>query len=183
MPAREVEKRRNNYEKPECYILFPYRLYGVGLPDLDIAKETFRISPRAMNGQPRSNGWIQDPIFAACVGDTDDAKERIVTRSKHICKESRFPGFWDYTYAWVPNQDHGGVNMTALQHMLIQSEPWSDKIHLFPAWPREWDCSFKLHSPDKTIVQGKLENGKLVDLKVTPESRKKDIIIYLNAKQ
>lgn len=182
LPAIEAEKRRNNCEKPECYVLFPYRLYGVGLPDLEIAQETFRLSPRHMNGQYRTNGWVQDPIFAACIGDAVGAKEKMVPRSKYVHEASRFPGFWNHTYAWVPNQDHGGVNMIALQHMLIQTDPWSEKIHLFPAWPKEWDCSFRLHAPGKTTVQGKLENGKLIELKVTPESRKKDIIIHINTK-
>jgi len=180
LPARKGKERRDNCEKPECYAIFPYRLYGVGLPDLEIAKETFSLSPKAMRGQPRNDGWVQDAIFAACVGDVDGASERLVARSKKVHEVSRFPGFWTPTYAWVPNQDHGGVNMIALQHMLIQTEPWSDKIHLCSAWPKEWDCSFKLHAPGKTIVQGKVENGKLVDLIVTPESRKKDIINYLN---
>ncbi len=180
LPAREAEKRRNNCEKPECYAIFPYRLYGVGLPDLEMAKETFRLSPKAMNGHIRSNGWVQDPIFAACVGDVKGASERMISRSKHIHDKSRFPGFWDATFAWVPNQDHGGVNMIALQHMLLQTEPWSDKIHLGAAWPRDWNCSFKLHAPGKTIVQGEIKNGEVVGLKVTPESRRKDIVNYLN---
>ncbi|MCK5463882.1 MAG: hypothetical protein KAI95_12725, partial [Bacteroidales bacterium] len=179
LPAREAEKRRNNCEKPECYAIFPYRLYGVGLPDLEMAKETFRLSPKAMNGHPRSNGWVQDPIFAACVGDVNGATEMITARSKHIHKESRFPGFWDATFAWIPNQDHGGVNMIALQHMLLQTDPGSDKIHLGPAWPSDWDCSFKLHAPGKTIVQGEIINGKLVGLKVTPEVRRKDIVNHI----
>jgi len=180
LPARKDKKRRDNCEKPECYAIFPYRLYGVGLPDLEIAKETFRLSPKAMRGTPRSDGWVQDPIFAACIGDVNGASERMVARSKKIHEESRFPGFWAGTFAWVPSQDHGGVNMTALQQMLIQTEPYSDKIHLFPAWPKEWDCSFKLHAPGKTIIQGKVKNGKVVDLKVTPQSRRKDIVNYLN---
>ena len=180
LPAVEAERRRNNCEKPECYVLFPYRLYGMGLPDLEIAKETFRLSPKEMNGVPRTNGWVQDPIFAACIGDAEDAKKRIVARSKYVHEESRFPAFWNYTYAWVPNQDHGGVNMIALQHMLVQTDPWSDAIHLFPAWPGEWDCSFKVHAPGNTIVRGKLENGVLVELQVAPESRKQDVIIHLD---
>ena len=54
------------------------------------------------------------------------------------------------------------------------------KIHLFPAWPKEWDCSFKLHAPGKTVIQAKVKNGNVVDLIVSPESRRKDIVNYLN---
>ncbi len=37
--------------------------------------------------------------------------------------------------------------------------------------------SFKLHAPYQTIVEGRVENGKVSDLKLTPESRRKDVII------
>jgi alpha-L-fucosidase 2 len=179
LPARKDVKRRGNCEKPECYAIFPYRLYGVGLPDLALAKETFKLSPREMEGQDRSNGWAQDPIFAACVGNVDEVKKLMIQRMKRYHKESRFPGFWGPDFNWVPDQDHGGVNCTALQKMLLQTEPYSNKIHLLAAWPKDWDCSFKLHAPYKTTVQGEVKNGKLINLIVSPASRKKDVINYL----
>jgi alpha-L-fucosidase 2 len=100
----------------------------------------------------------------------------LVERSRRSNKDSRFPAFWGPNFDWLPDQCHGGVNMITLQHMLLQTEPYSEKLHLCPAWPRNWDCSFKLHAPDQTIVQGEVRNGKLVDLVVTPASRKKDIL-------
>ena len=174
LPAQKGVQRKGNAEKPECYAIFPYRLYGVGLPDLETAKETFRLSPRH-----RSNGWVQDPIFAAAIGDVDEAKKLLVRRSKHFHSESRFPAFWGPNYDWVPDQCHGGVNMITLQHMLLQTEPYTDKIHLFPAWPKEWDVSFKLHAPGNTIVQGRVEDGKVISLEVNPECRTENIINYL----
>ena len=172
--------RRSNCEKPECYALFPFRLFGVGLPELELAKETFRLSPKGMSGRPRTDGWVQDSIFAACVGDTEAATQRLVERSKRFNKDSRFPAFWGPNFDWLPDQCHGGVNMITLQQMLLQTEPYSEKLHLCPAWPKNWDCSFKLHAPGQTIVQGEVRNGKLVDLVVTPASRKKDIVNYLS---
>ena len=173
-------QRRSNGEKPECYAIFPYRLFGVGLPGLDLARETFRLSPKSMRGQPRANGWVQDPIFAACLGDAHDAARLLVERSKRSDPASRFPAFWGPNFDWTPDQDHGGVNMIALQQMLLQTDPASDKIHLCAAWPGEWDASFKLHAPGETIVEGKIRSGKLVDLIVTPPSRMKDVVIHLN---
>ncbi len=52
-----------------------------------------------------------------------------------------------------------------------------DKILLFPAWPKEWDVHFKLHGPGKTTVEVKVKNGKLIELNVVPESRKKDLVV------
>jgi hypothetical protein len=36
-----VYSRRKNGEKPELYPVFPYRMYMVGRPDLDVGRETF----------------------------------------------------------------------------------------------------------------------------------------------
>jgi hypothetical protein len=65
--------------------------------------------------------------------------------------------------------------MIALQRMLMQCD--GDTIRLVPAWPQDWNASFKLHAPKNTTVEGRVENGKLTDLKVTPESRRKDVAI------
>jgi len=52
-----------------------------------------------------------------------------------------------------------------------------NKILLFPAWPKDWDVSFRFPAPHNTVVEGKLTNGKLQHLKVTPASRQKDVVI------
>ncbi|MNG41367.1 hypothetical protein D3C84_1305100 [compost metagenome] len=59
--------------------------------------------------------------------------------------------------------------------MIMQSE--GDKIVLLPAWSKNWNVNFKLNAPMNTIVEGRVENGAVKDLKVFPESRRKDIII------
>ena len=64
--------------------------------------------------------------------------------------------------------------MIALQRMLMLCDV--DTIRLLPAWPKEWNADFKLHAPYNTTVEGRVENGKVIDLKVTPESRRKDIV-------
>lgn len=68
--------------------------------------------------------------------------------------------------------------MIGLQEMLLQVD--SQKIYLFPAWPKEWDVHFKLHAPFQTTIEGVLKNGKLEELKVFPEARKRDIINLLD---
>lgn len=52
-----------------------------------------------------------------------------------------------------------------------------DTIRLLPAWPQEWDVSFKLHAPQQTIIEGIYRNGKMEKLHVTPESRRKDVVL------
>jgi hypothetical protein len=48
-----------------------------------------------------------------------------------------------------------------------------------PAWPKNWDVSFKLHAPYNTTVEGELRNGKMLSLKVTPQSRAADVVNML----
>jgi len=94
-------------------------------------------------------------------------------RSKH--EASRFPAFWGPNFDWVPDQDHGSVLLVAVQSMLLQAN--GRKIYLLPAWPKDWDCEFKLHAPYNTTVEGVFKAGKLEQLKVTPASRRKDVEI------
>ena len=55
------------------------------------------------------------------------------------------------------------------------------RIFLFPAWPRQWDVSFKFLAQNQTSVQGELVGGKLRSLIVTPESRTKDVVNLLKS--
>ena len=64
--------------------------------------------------------------------------------------------------------------MVGMQDMLMQTV--DGKILLFPAWPKDWDVDFKLHAPMNTTVEGVLKAGKLEQLKVTPEARRKDVV-------
>ena len=68
--------------------------------------------------------------------------------------------------------------MIQLQEMLMQST--GNQIILFPAWPKEWDVDFKLNAPYNTTVECIFEKGEIISLKVTPESRRTDIIISEN---
>ena len=171
---------KKNAEHPELYAVFPYPIYGVGKPDLEIGLETF-----ARRANKRTGGWQQDAIQAALLGQTADAKffmlQNITTENlmggdneKAKRPDSRFPAFWGPNFDWIPDQCNGSVILSTLQYMLMQTD--GKKIILLPAWPKEWNASFKLHAPYQTTVEGRVENGKVVDLKVTPESRMKDIV-------
>jgi alpha-L-fucosidase 2 len=168
-PAGKFDKK-NNFENPELYAVFPFRLCS-------FEKENRVLGVNAMKHRwDRGNsGWWQDDIFAAYLGLTDEARRGLVERARNSDKGSRFPAFWGPNFDWVPDQDHGGVMMKAFQSMLLQTE--GDKIFLLPAWPRNWDVSFKLHAPKTTVIEGRVRNGKLVDMKVTPASRRKNVVV------
>ena len=158
----------NFSENPELYAVFPYRLYGVGMPDLDMARATYE---RRVN---RHNfGWCQDSIQAACLGLGDEAGRQVAARAKSN-RAYRFPAMWS-GFDWIPDQDHGANILTTLQFMLLQSD--GRKLYVLPAWPKNWNVSFKLHAPYNTTVEGVFKAGKLERLKVTPESRQTDVQI------
>jgi hypothetical protein len=91
----------------------------------------------------------------------------------------RYPVFYDtHGFCQRPDFDHGGCAMVGLQDMLMQTV--DQKILLFPAWPKDWDCEFKLHAPFGTTVAGILKAGKLEKLSVTPEARAKDVVNMLS---
>lgn len=169
LPA-ETFSRKSNSENPELYAVFPYRLYGLGRPDLERALATYELRAHRHN-----HGWCQDSIQAACLGLGDEAGRLAVARAARVNRGHRFPAMWGPNFDWVPDQDHGNNILTTLQYMLVQSD--GEKIRVLPAWPKGWDVSFKLHAPHRTVVEGVYRSGKLERLKVTPESRAKDTIL------
>lgn len=168
-PAKLWE-RVNNTESPQLYPVYPWGIYGIGRPGLDTAINTFKYDTDVIRFRSHV-GWKQDNIFAARLGLTKEAKELTLLKLKDSGR--RFPAFWGPGFDWVPDHNWGGSGMIGLQEMLLQSH--ADKIYLFPAWPKEWDVHFKLHAPQQTVIEGVLKNGKLESLKVSPESRRKDI--------
>jgi hypothetical protein len=172
-PALHWE-RINNVESPQLYPVFPWGIYGIGKPDLDIARNTWNYDTLAIKFRSHI-GWKQDNIFAARLGLTTEAVR--LTTLKLQNSGRRFPAFWGPGFDWTPDHNWGGSGMIGLQEMLLQTD--GEKIYLFPAWPKDWDVHFKLHAPYQTTVEGVLKNGKVESLIVQPESRKKGIIILL----
>lgn len=168
----EKTGRKSNMENPELYAVFPFRLFGMGKPDLELARATFRARLH-----PGHRGWQQDDIQAALLGLTEDARRAVSERFATKHEGSRFPAFWGPNFDWVPDQDHGANGMMGLQHMLMQCD--GRRILLFPAWPRDWDVDFRLHAPLRTVVEGTYRAGKLIRLTVTPPQRRKDVEVLL----
>lgn len=149
-------ERINNVETPQLYPVFPWRIYGVGKENLELARNTYFYDPEAIRFRSHV-GWKQDNIWAACLGLTEEAKR--LTLAKLSNGPHRFPAFWGPGYDWTPDHNWGGSGMIGLQEMLLQTN--GEQILLFPAWPKEWDIHFKLHAPGKTTVEAALKDGKL----------------------
>lgn len=172
-PAK-IWQRINNTESPQLYPVFPWGIYGLGKPGLDTALNTYRYDTDVIKFRSHI-GWKQDNIFAARLGLTTEAARLTLLKLKDSGR--RFTAFWGPGFDWVPDHNWGGSGMIGLQEMLMQTD--GTKILLFPAWPASWNTHFKLHAPYQTIVEGVLKDGKVTSLKVSPESRRKDVVVML----
>lgn len=158
-----------NLENPELYAVYPFRIYGLSKPGLQIAINTFNARKFKDKGC-----WVQDPIQAAMLGLTNDAQAYVtfaLTRKEPTLK---FPAFWATGHDYAPDEDNGGNGENGLQQMLLQTE--GKKIILLPAWPKGWSADFKLNAPFNTTVQGTVKDGMITNLVITPASRMADVV-------
>ena len=171
LPAQFFDQRRSNIENPELYAVFPFKLYHIGSTNIDIGRETFN-----QRKEKSKVGWSYDGQCAAILGLRDEAKHQLLYKVKNSHKNFRFPAMWGPNYDWLPDQDHGSSIMMTLQNMLLFDD--GEKIHILPAFPKDWNAKFKLFVTKNTVVECEYLNRKITKLKVTPQSRRKDIIIH-----
>ncbi len=170
LPAETFDPKRSNVENPELYAIWPFRLFGVGKTNLQAGITAFE-----RRGEKGMQGWSYDGQCAAILGLVEEAKRQILFKAGNSNPNHRFPAMWGPNFDWLPDQDHGSNILLTLQHMLLFAD--GDRIHLLPAWPRDWNVNFRLHAPHRTVVEGRVKDGKLRELKVTPKSRLKDVVV------
>ena len=169
LPAEEYGVDRN-FENPQCYAIFPFRLYGPGRLDPEVARNTF--DSRIFK---ESNCWSQCGIQAAILGLDEMMPAMLMRNATARDPQVRFPSFWKPGSDYVPDLDNGGVLALTLQHMLIDNN--GDSIVLLQAMPEHWNVDFKLHAHDRTSVRVKADGKNINSLDVWPESRRNDISV------
>jgi len=176
LPTTEIDGRtvlasdENEQERfGSMYAIWPYRLVGVCAEQPELARRT--LQAYGVDGPNRC--WHHDISFAAYAGNAAMARSHLAERFVQS-GPFRFPAFYSEG-DHPPDHDNGGVCQTTIQGMLMQTE--GDKIYLLPAWPKEWDCDFRLHAPGKTTVTASVRKGEVVSLDVSPTERRKDIFV------
>ncbi|TAH38580.1 MAG: LamG domain-containing protein [Planctomycetota bacterium] len=168
--AERFQATRQNCETPELYALWPFRLYGIGRPRLEEARRAYE-----RRHDRFSAGWPQDGQFAALLGLTEEARANLLAKAGNSHPAMRFPALWGPNFDWCPDQCHGANLMLTLQLMLLQCH--GDEIRVLPAWPADWDVSFRLHAPGRTQVECVYRDGKIETLQVTPPQRRADVVV------
>lgn len=158
-------------ELPQLYTVFPYEFCHLGKK-----KEQGRNTWELAEGWERNYfSWRQGGIFTARLGLTEEAKDYCLKKLDD--GPLRFPAFWGPGHDWTPDHNWGGSGMIGMQEMLVQQH--DDTIYLFPAWPKEWDVTFRLHLPESRILEGCLKEGK-AEYRIFPEDQRKETIRIIN---
>lgn len=166
------------WKKTELYInypMFPFNRIKLGDKEMDYVHNTYKHwetwqTPRCWESV---NSWENANVAFARMGITPNAADLNYKKLKN--GPFRFPSFWGPGHDWVPDHNWGGTGSVGLQEMLIQTV--DDKIVIIPTWPDDWNCDFKVHAPLKTIIKGKVRNGKVEDLEVFPKDRTHNVIV------
>ncbi len=154
-PAVAYE-RINNVETPQLYPVWPWRIYGLekdgegNLMANKLALNTYQCDSVAL-AHRSSKGWKQDNIWAACLGQTDDAYR--LTMEKLQDGPYRFPAFWGPGFDWSPDHNWGGSALIGLEEMLLQEDPVTGEVRTFPAWPKDKYIRFKLRASNGRIIE------------------------------
>ena len=189
-PGREI------CETPEMYSVYPFRQAWLGNEArLAMGRQSYHVRTISLDGTDdkqavETGGWQSAPVQAAYLGLPREAarltsinfNDQFVDWTDNVDPHmawpsqprARFPAFWETKMDYTPDSDHGAVSANALQSMLLQSD--GGRIFLLPAWPEDWDVSFKLHAAGNTTVECVYRDGAVRSLVVTPELRKAQLV-------
>ncbi len=153
-PAEEYLSRSDNVENPDLYVVWPFGLANFTNELRETGIRTY--NQRRFN---QNTGWGQDGQIVAMLGITDLLPAMLKEKVANTNVNHRFPAMWGPNYDWVPDQDHGSNLLLTVQNMLLQIH--DGKSHILPAWPENWDVSFKLLKPGRKVVEGEYKDGEL----------------------
>lgn len=162
--AESYETLYNPWEMPEFYLAFPYRMLGAWSEgDKKLLQDTWNsIEPRGEDTKAfyakMDFSWQSQVANMACMGDKEKAKERVIYKLADKENTARFTAFFGPGNDWIPDHNWGGSGLVGLQTMILQEH--DGEIFIGEGFPQDWECSFKLHTNGKKIVEGRIIDGK-----------------------
>lgn len=171
-------------ETPELHALWPYRLVGRFEPETqDLALATWERAGLAWDGRTERTERRSDfsgsasLAYAASLGLAEECGRRALAKLADASSPARFKGFAGPGREWIPDQTWSGSGRVGMQEMLLDCEPGAEgRILLLPAWPKDWDVTFRLRAPGNTRVTCVVESGKIERLIVDPPSRLEQVV-------
>lgn len=169
----EFPKRyfKGNCEIPQLNTVYPYHSFGLGSPDLELARSTYQYGWDEED-QLQHISWHTNGAYAARLGLVDEAVKYM--RLKLGDSGRKFPAFWGPGHDYTPDHNWGGSGMINVQEMLLQNV--GGRIVLLPAWDRRTDVSFRLWADGRTRVDAELRDGRLT-YTVVPAERAADVVV------
>ena len=107
-----VEHKNFSWHMPSMYPLYPYDMYPLGKPGIELARDTFLLGIGEKE-RVDHRSWIQGVVHFARLGLTDGAKELILRKLDN--GPYRFPAFWPPDIDHAPDHNWGGMAMIGLQ--------------------------------------------------------------------
>ena len=194
-PAADIGEypTKNNMENPELYIVFPFGRVGLASVPEDLQRGLNSFKERqCLNAY----GWSPDGVQAARLGLPDTAEVIL----HHALRQQIYPyGGWincaDALPGAVtkvpktaarfitdtPQLDTVGVNLTAIQEMLMQSHDLATEeklldggpIRFLPGIRKTWSGSFRLRARGGFLVTCEFENGAVKRAEIQSERGRK----------
>ena len=166
--SRRIVQQPAKHGKPGALCYLPFRLFGVGKPDLELASapsnpassKATAAGSRTIRKWPSSGSRVRRALTSSTVSRPSIRKPL----SRVLGPEFRLG-----SRSGPRRQRPDGASNDA--------PPVGRKEDLpVPAWPKDWDVEFKLHAPFQTTVEGVYRDGKLLRLRVTPIERQTDLV-------
>ncbi|MFI3207551.1 MAG: DUF5703 domain-containing protein [Eubacteriales bacterium] len=155
----------SNCEIPETYPIHPFERYGIGKPNLQVAKDTVRIAQRTEEQKSHVSWHTTGVVYARCgmVEESVDFLKKKIGNGPH-----RFPSFWGPGHDWTPDFNWGGSGCMQLQDMLLQEQ--NGCIYLLPCWPEGKAVAFKMHCMNQGVITCEYDGTNITEFKVEPLS-------------
>jgi hypothetical protein len=172
------------WDTPELHALWPYRLVGRSNPETqELALATWQSVGLALDGRTdrperRSNvSGAASLAYAAALGLAEEAGKRAVAKLADAASPWRFKAFAGPGREWIPDLTWSASGRAGVQEMLLECEPAADgRITLLPAWPKDWDVTFRLRAPGNTRVTCVVVSGRIERLVVDPPARREHVV-------
>lgn len=162
-PCSACPPKTSNSENPELYAVHPFRLFTRAASEAQNMSLSLALNAFRHKRNTGDNGWNQNAMDAALLGLGPEAQSYVRARAKTPpAKGYRFPAFMPHEQDYPPSSDHLAVFSNALTYMLLQvADDAAQSVLLLPAWPCQWDISFRVHAPFQTTIEGQLTGGNL----------------------